>query len=155
VTRFLLVFLIGCGDRTDVAVVAPTAPLTVGGALDSKLPDGNELSISSAAGVREPLRRSVEAALAKAMAKARPCMEGIYGSVFAEIELGLTGAVTRARIQSPLLEDTPIAKCMESELQTMTIGKVEAAVSVRYPVRNMPSAEQIREAAGIVKGALK
>jgi hypothetical protein len=150
-----LVFLIGC-DRPDdpTAAAAPMAPTSVGGALDPTLPDGNELSISSQAGVREPLRRAVETALVKAMAKARPCMDGIYGSVFAEVELGRTGTVTRAHIASPLLEDSPIAKCMEAELATMTVGKVEAPVSVRYPVRNMPSDEQLREAAGIVKQAL-
>jgi hypothetical protein len=151
----MAVALVACGGGRDEPPPSPRAgPIGVGGALDPSIPNGNELYVHSDGGVTEPLRRAVETALVHALKTARPCMEGIYGTVFAEIDFDAAGRPTRAHIRSPLLEGSPIAKCMEKELATMSIGKADGPVRVTYPVRNVPSAEQVKEAADIVKRAL-
>lgn len=156
----VLVLLLACGcrDRDSTTEPGPRDPnfrASVSGSLDPTLPDGRELTITARAELADPLRRSIEAALGTAMKTARPCMEGIYGTVFAEIELDGTGNVTKSVVKSPLLEGSPIAKCIEAELAKMKLGKLEGApIEIRYPIRNMPSSEQMKEAAEIVKQAL-
>ncbi len=151
--RLALVLLVACGSRDDRPVTRdPNFRASVSGSLDPKFPFGNELSISAGDDVTDPLRRSVETAMTGALKEAATCMEGIYGTAPIEVELDATGKVTKAKITSELLRDTPIATCIEKALAKMQIGAVKGApIRISYPVRNMPSEQQIRDAAEIFK----
>lgn len=152
----LAMLLAACGHDDPKAVARdPNFRASFTGSVDPKLPDGHELSISAGVDITDDLRRSVESALTTAMKTARPCMDGIYGTVFAEATFDATGKVTRAHVASPLLEGSPIAKCIETELGKMQIGRVDGApIELRYPVRNMPSAEQMKDVASGLQKAL-
>jgi hypothetical protein len=63
--------------------------------------------------------------------------------------------VTKAKVTQGLLSDTPIAACIESAFAKIQLGAVQGApIRISYPVRNMPSDQQMREAAEIIKGAM-
>ncbi len=125
------------------------------GSLDSKFPFGNELSISAGDDITEALRRSVETAMRPALTEAMTCMQGIYGTAPVEVELDASGKVTKAKIARGLLEGTPIAECIEKAFGKMQIGAVQGApIRISYPVRNMPSTEQVRDTAELLKKAL-
>jgi hypothetical protein len=142
----LAVLLVACG-RSGEDKPAPRDPsfrASHTGSLDPKLPDGSELTISAAVDITDGLRAAVETALAPVMIRARSCKDTIAGTVFAEIELDAKGVVTRATVRSsPLLEGTPIAKCIETELAKMNIGPVQGApIRINVPVTNNPLPEQ-------------
>jgi hypothetical protein len=153
--RWLLVLLVACGPaRDDVPVTRdPNFRASHTGSLDPTFPFGNELTLSLGDDVTEPLRKSVETAMRGALGEAAKCMEGIYGTAPLEVELDASGKVTKAKITKGLIQDTPIAACIEKAFSTMQIGAVTkgAPVRISYPVRNMPSADQIRDAAEMLK----
>jgi len=147
-----------CGRQQDGQQDNPARSTGYGlshaGSLDPNLPDGRDLTISAAVSITDGLLKRVEVELGVAARKARACMEGIYGTAWTDLELDRTGQVTRAAVRKEgLLAGTPIGACIEDALKTMQIGVVEGApIRIGYPVRNTPSAEQIKEAAEIVKG---
>ncbi|HEU0032118.1 MAG TPA: hypothetical protein VFQ53_15900 [Kofleriaceae bacterium] len=153
----LLVTIASCARTEEAPPSAERAPefrASYGGSL-TKLADGGELVITARDELRDPTRQALEIELDRAMARARPCMEGIYGTVFAHLELDANGRVTKSHVESPLLEGTPIARCIEDALRTMTAGKLAGApIEIRYPVRNMPSAQQVQEAAAMIQKSL-
>jgi hypothetical protein len=152
----VLVGLAACGGGPEPEQAPREAPRSVSGSLDPELPYGSELSISASAPVTDALRGRIEAQLRTALAQAMPCMDGIYGTAWVDVELDAKGGVTTAALRREgLLAGTPIATCIETALKTMKIGAVDGApVHLGYPVRNMPSAAQIKEAGEIVKQAM-
>lgn len=152
-----LALAIACGDSKpdEPARRHPDFRASYSGAVDSKLPDGRELIVSAGVELADDRRRAIESALGAALAKAMPCMEGIIGTAPTEIELDGAGNVVKARVTRELLGGTPIAECIETALRSMRIGAIAGTpIRISYPVRNMPSAEQMREAAEIVKQSL-
>lgn len=148
-----VLLLVACGSPDDKpATRDPNFRAAVTGSLDPKLPFGNELTISAATDVTDPLRRSIETAMLVAIADAAKCMEGIYGTAPFEVELDASGKVVKAKVSSGLLEGTPIATCIEAAFGKMQIGKVSGApIQISYPVRNLPSAQQLQDAAQLLK----
>ena len=150
---FAVLVLAACEGRPDAPPPGP--PTAVAGSLDPKLPYGGELTISAGAGITDDVRHRIETALTAALEPALACMDGIYGTVFAELTLDASGEPARAHVASPLLEGTPIAACIERELAKMQVGKLDGApVEVRYPVRNMPSQQQMQQAADVIQHAM-
>jgi len=141
-------------DRQDEPARSTGHGLSYAGSLDPNLPDGRDLTISAGVSITDGLVKRVETELGVAARSARTCMEGIYGTAWTDIELDRTGKVTRAAVRKEgLLAGTPIGACIEDALKTMQIGVVEGApIRIGYPVRNTPSAKQIKEAAEILKG---
>jgi hypothetical protein len=54
-----------------------------------------------------------------------------------------------------LLDGTPIAECVEKAFGKMQIGAMKrTSIRISYPVRNVPSAEQLRDTARVLHKAL-
>lgn len=141
----MLMLLCSCGQPEEVRR-APDFRATYQGSLDATLPFGNELTITAGTDITEPLQRAVERELERVLPDALACMEGIYGTAWTETTFDASGAVTTTN--TALLGD-----CIDPVLRTMSLGPVEGApVVVRYPVRNMPSAQQLEEAARLLGG---
>lgn len=152
-TRWLPVVLVAaCGPPDEVPrTVDPSVRSAVTGSLDPALPFGNELTIAMTGAVSEQVRRAIEAGIRKIQPEVAACMEGIFGTAPLEATIDVRGKVT-AKVTTGLLRDTPIAACIERAWGKLAIGAVKGApIEIRYPVRNMPSAEQMREAAGLLR----
>jgi hypothetical protein len=152
----LLFAILACGEPREQPVTRdPDFHSSLRGSLDPKFPYGSELSISNRTQVTETLRRTIESAMRDALARAMTCMDGVYGSAPMELEIDATGKVTKAKVTQGLLSDTPIAACIEAAFGKMQIGAVQGApIQIFYPVRNMPSDQQMREAAELLKRGL-
>jgi hypothetical protein len=144
----------GCRGSTDDRPVVrdPDFRASYSGSLDRELPHGADLRISASVELADERRQALEAALRRALAGALPCMEGVFGTAPTQIELDATGNVVKAEVTSELLSGTPIADCIEAALRTMQVGPVEGApITISYPVRNLPSSEQMKEAAELLQ----
>ncbi|MBA2542754.1 MAG: hypothetical protein H0V17_24125 [Deltaproteobacteria bacterium] len=151
---WVCVFAISCGDEQS-ATRSPDFRASHTGSLDPKLPSGSELTISLGTDITEALRRTVETELRAALAKAATCMEGIYGTSPLELEIDAAGKVTKAKAMLGPLSDSPITACIETAFTAMKIGAVQGApLRISYPVRNMPSDQQVREASDLIKRGL-
>jgi hypothetical protein len=152
----IVLLLVSCGSRDDGPHTwQPGEPAYVTGTLDPKIPFGNELSIQANHEITDDLRRALETGMRSALVDAAACMQGIYGTAPFEMVFDATGKVTKSKVTSGLLQDTPIAACIETAFAKLQLGPVKGSpLVVHYPVRNMPNAEQLRGAAEIIKGSL-
>jgi hypothetical protein len=112
-----------------------------------------ELSLSASEALPPARIDQVVAALAPRLEKASACMGGIYGTAFVEVAFAPSGETTSARFASKnqlpvdqLLKDT----CVLSELRAAKIAPGPVEIVASFPVRNMPSHDQMKKAADAV-----
>lgn len=109
-----------------------------------------ELSLTASEALPPARIDEVVAALAPRLGKSSSCMGGIYGTAFVEVAFAPSGETTSARFASKnqlpvdqLLKDT----CVLSELRAAKIGPGPVEIVASFPVRNMPSHDQMKKAA--------
>jgi hypothetical protein len=109
-----------------------------------------ELSLTASEALPPTRIDEVVAALAPRLEKSAACMGGIYGTAFVEVAFAPSGETTSARFASKnqlpvdqLLKDT----CVLSELRAAKIAPGPVEIVASFPVRNMPSHDQMKKAA--------
>ncbi len=129
---------------------AHTTSAAVASASSARAPYVPELSLSAREALPPARIDEVVAALAPRLDKSATCMGGIYGTAFVEVAFAPSGETTSARFASKnqlpvdqLLKDT----CVLSELRTAKIAPGPVEIVASFPVRNMPSHDQMKKTA--------